>query len=72
MQFVGPLPENLFQSVKADFVQIFSDSWKKFICRPELLSPANTVEFHEKSFLIDQNLLKLQPIYPGYHPDKLD
>jgi hypothetical protein len=35
---IHSLPENRFQSVNADFVQIFSDSGKKFIYRPELLS----------------------------------
>jgi hypothetical protein len=38
IQSVDPLPENLFESVSADFVQTISDSRKKFIYRPELLS----------------------------------
>jgi hypothetical protein len=38
VQSVGPLAENRFQSVNADFVQKFSDSRKKFIGRLELLS----------------------------------
>jgi predicted nucleic-acid-binding protein len=32
------LPENRLQSVTADFIQNFSDSRKKFICKRELLS----------------------------------
>jgi hypothetical protein len=35
---IHSLPEHRFQSVNADFGQKFSDSRKKFICRPELLS----------------------------------
>jgi hypothetical protein len=35
---IHSLQENRFQSVNADFVQGFSDSRRKFICRPELLS----------------------------------
>jgi hypothetical protein len=38
IQSVDPLPKNRFHSVNADFVQNFSDSGKKFICRSELLS----------------------------------
>jgi hypothetical protein len=38
VQSVDPFPENGFQNVKADFVQKFSHSRKKFICRPNLLS----------------------------------
>jgi hypothetical protein len=37
VQSVDSLPENRFQNLNADFVQNFSDSRKKFICRPELL-----------------------------------
>jgi hypothetical protein len=38
IQSVDPLPVNSFQSINTDFVQNFSDSRKKFICRPELLA----------------------------------
>jgi hypothetical protein len=38
VQSVDPLPENRFQSANADFVQNLSDSRKKFISRPKLLS----------------------------------
>jgi hypothetical protein len=37
IQSLDPLTENHFQSVIADFVHNFSDSRKKFICRPGLL-----------------------------------
>jgi hypothetical protein len=48
IQYVDPLPENSFQSVKADFVQNFSDFRKKFICRPELLSLEIVLEMLEQ------------------------
>jgi hypothetical protein len=35
---IHSLSENRFQNVSAEFVQNFTDSRKKFICRPELLS----------------------------------
>jgi hypothetical protein len=38
VQSADSLPQNRFQSVKANFLHTFSDSRKKFICRPELLS----------------------------------
>jgi hypothetical protein len=44
VQSVDPLPENRLQSVNADFVQNFSDSRKKLICKPELLSSGAVFE----------------------------
>jgi hypothetical protein len=48
VQSLDPLSENCFQSVNPDFVQNFSDSRKKFICRPELLSLEEVFEMPEQ------------------------
>jgi hypothetical protein len=45
---IHSLPENRFQSINADLVQNFSNSRKKFTCRPELLALEVVFEMHNK------------------------
>jgi hypothetical protein len=57
---IHSFPENRFQSLSADFVQNFSDSQKKVICRPELLSLEAVFEIpkQEKEILEDNFALE--------------